>query len=327
MRASAIQERSRRPRTAGAGSPASCRYESSGRAAGDGAAYSAASQSVTSPASVPAAISSAMPASQISRYIGWASETGKARVLARGIGEVGQRGNGRCPERAGEPAGQLRIGHQIDAGRARPREAGEHPLQREEMIVLALVPHAVRAEAVHEMGAEPGVDLSEVELVLIVAEPGDPHAGEHHSGLERLESAYEYATKVCRDGKDPFHRNILKILNACWPVLPFDEQALKVWVTELVLCSAVKEGAPVFRSCEMACGERYLKAQLGLFPDALIVTLGRKAQRRLRQLGLDGAFAAWSVAPPGCNRPEAHEFWMQIAIELKHRRHAVQPRT
>jgi len=33
--------------------------------------------------------------------------------------------------------------------------------------------------------------LEEVELVLVFAEPGDPHAGEQHSGLE---SAYKYAT-------------------------------------------------------------------------------------------------------------------------------------
>src|ERR1700730_6020086 len=116
-------------------------------------------------------------------------------------------------------------------------------------------------------------DLSEVELVLVVAEPGDPHAGEHHSGSVKLESAYDYATKVYREGKDPFHRNVRKILNACWPGVTFDEQTRKVWVTESLLCSALKEGAPVSRPCEIACGERYLKAQLDLFPDALIVAL------------------------------------------------------
>ena len=57
-------------------------------------------------------------------------------------------------------------------------------------------------------------DLSEVELVLVFAEPGDPHFGECHTGLK---SAYDYATYGFGTGKDLFHRNVRHILDLCWP--------------------------------------------------------------------------------------------------------------
>jgi hypothetical protein len=160
-------------------------------------------------------------------------------------------------------------------------------------------------------------DQSEVDLILVVAEPGDPHHGESHSGLD---SAYTYATTAFRMGKDQFHRNIRQILDMCWPDIAFEQQLRKFWLTESVLCSARNEGGSVSRKASMACGQRYLLAQLALFPQALVVALGGKAKDRLRAIGVRDFVPVWAAAPPGCNRPEAFESWQTIPAELERRR-------
>lgn len=77
--------------------------------------------------------------------------------------------------------------------------------------------------------------LDEVELVLVFAEPGDPHDRESHTGIA---TAYKYATDCFKNGRDQFHRNVRAILNKCWPESTFEEQMRKVWLTDSVLCSA-----------------------------------------------------------------------------------------
>lgn len=84
--------------------------------------------------------------------------------------------------------------------------------------------------------------LEEVELVMVFAEPGDPHEGERHEGMT---TAYDYATFGFSTGKDLFHRNVREILSLCWPEMSFEQQMRKVWLTESVLCSARKEGGSV----------------------------------------------------------------------------------
>jgi hypothetical protein len=48
-------------------------------------------------------------------------------------------------------------------------------------------------------------NLEEVQLILVFAEPGDPHPGEAHSGIE---SALNYAYQCFESGKDPIHDKI-----------------------------------------------------------------------------------------------------------------------
>lgn len=159
-------------------------------------------------------------------------------------------------------------------------------------------------------------ELNEVELVLVFAEPGDPHVGESH---EDIESAYRYATFAFESGKDQFHRNVRAILDACWPGLSFEAQMKKVWMTASVLCSAPKEGGSVTAAATRECGMRYLTAQLALLPQALVVALGAKAQNRLRAIRITDFLAASAVAPPGCNFRGARESWTCIPIELRRR--------
>ena len=156
--------------------------------------------------------------------------------------------------------------------------------------------------------------LEEIELVLIYAEPGDPHAGESHDGLA---SAYDYSTQSFVAGTDLFHRNVRSILDACWPNLPLADQLRKVWMTESVLCSAPKEGGPVRREVSNECGRRYLVKQLNLLPHALVVALGNKARDRLAAIGFYNFIAVKSVAPPGCNFRGARESWAEIPARLK----------
>jgi len=164
-------------------------------------------------------------------------------------------------------------------------------------------------------------ELSEVELVLVVAEPGEPVQGRDSINGAPLESAYYDAMHSFRTGRDLFHRNVRKILDLCWPGMPFDLVMRKVWVTESVLCSATITTGPVSRTACRACGERYLISQLELFPSAVVVTLGTKASDRLTTLGVKGFVSAWSVAPPGCNRKEAADSWLKVAeaVRARHR--------
>ena len=69
---------------------------------------------------------------------------------------------------------------------------------------------------------------SEVRLVLVVAEPGNPHDGEAYlpdsQPEELFESVCRYVYGCFAHGKDQFHRNVRAILGDCWPELSFQEQ-------------------------------------------------------------------------------------------------------
>ncbi len=157
----------------------------------------------------------------------------------------------------------------------------------------------------------------EVRLVLVCAEPGDPHASESHVGdgspAGRLSSVSSYTWACFAHGKDQFHRNIRELLNLCWPRLMFEQQMRKTWITDSVLCSASRECGPVGRRMEQECAKRYLAPQVRKFQGALVVALGRKADERLRRAGITGVEYAYSVAPPGCNLRPARDSWARIA--------------
>jgi hypothetical protein len=160
-------------------------------------------------------------------------------------------------------------------------------------------------------------DLSEVELVLVFAEPGNPLSDEKHWGMQ---SALNVAEHYHATSRDQFHRNARHILNLCWPDLSFTDQLSKVWMTESVLCSAPVESRGVRSAVERTCGQRYLLKQLELFPHAVIAALGTKAQNRMRALGYDRFIAANAVAPPEGNKPHARQSWHAIAEEVARRR-------
>ncbi len=123
-----------------------------------------------------------------------------------------------------------------------------------------------------------------------------------------------------------FHTNVRHILDLCFPNTKFEEQIRKVWFTESVLCSAPKTTGPVAREVSDECGNRFLRQQLELVPNAVIAALGGKAQRRIKRLGLTTAgktrevIHAVAAAPPGANHKNLKASWKKIAKAVHTRR-------
>ncbi len=161
--------------------------------------------------------------------------------------------------------------------------------------------------------------LSEIELVLVVAEPGTPF-GEPRTGLQ---SAYDHAMDCFRTQRSPFHRNVRKILDMCWPGASLDDQWRKVWLTESVLCAAKVESGPVASGVVQECGVRYLRPQLLMLPNAVLVALGGKARDRLRALGVHAFLEA--DHPSTRRLTQSIESWKRIADALTRHRSGLPP--
>ena len=159
----------------------------------------------------------------------------------------------------------------------------------------------------------------EVKLVLVAAEPGDPHPGESYpktAGPEQLlERAFSHAYRCYRDGKDLFHRNVRRILDLCWPGLSFEDQMKRTWITESVLCSAAREGGNVPASVWRECRRRYLDRQLAVFDSPIVAALGSKAKARTGDI--PGVCAVAAASPPGCNKRGAMESWEGLAGSVR----------
>jgi hypothetical protein len=161
--------------------------------------------------------------------------------------------------------------------------------------------------------------VEDVRLVLVCAEPGNPYPSESYepgaAPNEMLGAVTRFTWPHLEFPKDQFARNIRRILDMAWPSLSFEDQMRRTWLTNSVLCSAPTEGAAVAARVENECRTRYLLPQLALFPNARIVCLGGKAQRRLARAGVP-FYSAWAAAPPGSNRPEAAESWRRAVAGL-----------
>lgn len=162
------------------------------------------------------------------------------------------------------------------------------------------------------LGATSG--LAAVKLVLVFAEPGDPHIEQEES----YASTYEYSLQCMRGGKDQFHRNVRLILDLCFPDESIEAQMEKTWMTESLLCSAPKESGAVAASAWRACTSSYLKPQLELLSHAVVAALGSKASSRISSIGVP-FIAAAAAAPPGCNFKGSRESWQRVADAVRHR--------
>ena len=164
--------------------------------------------------------------------------------------------------------------------------------------------------------------LEEVELVLVVAEPGDPHTGETYpteaTPEEYFARFYTHQWNCLEHGRDLFHRNIRFIMESCFPGDDFHTQMRKTWITESVLCSAPVECGPLPHVVWKTCTESYLHEQLRLLEGRTIALLGGKAQQRAGSRYR--AIHCKSVAPPGCNQNDAREGWLRIAERVAERR-------
>lgn len=77
--------------------------------------------------------------------------------------------------------------------------------------------------------------ISDVELVLIMAEPGDPHSAEEYSSKklpqEMFSAVADYAYQCYQNGTDLFHRNVRGILDLFWGV---GNPRVRVWVRKMI---------------------------------------------------------------------------------------------
>jgi hypothetical protein len=163
--------------------------------------------------------------------------------------------------------------------------------------------------------------LEEVQLILIVAEPGDPRAGDvfydEGTPAERLIEDVVRRIHYCfTEAPGQFHSNVRYLLDRAWPNLDFDRQLRRVWITESVLCSARFTTGPVPAAFWRACVNDYLEAQLALMPQAVVAALGGKAQKRTAHLGRT-ILPAFAAGKPGCFQRGAKPSWEAVASAVR----------
>jgi hypothetical protein len=152
---------------------------------------------------------------------------------------------------------------------------------------------------------------------MVFAEPGNPYPGQSHgSGNnpdETMLSCLQETHDCIADGRDLFHRNVRAFLDLVFPRMPFEEQLRRTWLTEGRLCSFAQETGG---RKDQTCARHYLARQIAVLPDAVTVAFGGKAQDYLRRLRISYV-AAFSLAPPGANRPEARKSWLDAATKVR----------
>lgn len=150
---------------------------------------------------------------------------------------------------------------------------------------------------------------SDVKLVLVFAEPGNPHHGERYDGTlapaDLIIAPIRHAYGAFRDGKDLFHRNVRWFLDQVFPAQTFDQQLSHTWLTEGRLCSFAEE---LGGKRDKLCARTFLAAQLNLLPNAFVVAAGGKAAEYLRCLNVPFQ-ACHAFAPPGANQTAAKPSW------------------
>lgn len=166
--------------------------------------------------------------------------------------------------------------------------------------------------------------VAEVRLVLVTAEPGPPADGESYSGDAQrfIEQTAGFAATYLRDDSlrrngrpAPYHRNLQRILDLCWPGLPSEERLRRTWITDAVLCTAKKSPrGEIDPQVEAECGKRYLVPQIAALPHAFVIALGGDAERRMRQQGIKFHSTAQHPSAWGTN-PETS--WERAAKQFR----------
>ena len=159
--------------------------------------------------------------------------------------------------------------------------------------------------------------LSDVEVVMVFAEPGRPHEDESYdpgdSPARLLDRGLRHTYDCYRNGTDLFHRNVRWFLSKLYPDSIFDEQLRRAWLTEGRLCSISKETGPMR---DVTCAQQYLARQIELQPNATVVAFGRKAQHYLNRLRVEHV-GAHALAPPGANQRSARPSWENAMARIK----------
>jgi len=163
--------------------------------------------------------------------------------------------------------------------------------------------------------------VSDVKLVICLAEPGEPDPDEFYdvklTPEKLIDDIAKRVAQAYSENCSPFHRNVRRVLDYCWPQLSFDDQLKFTWITEATLCSAQKTTGPVPRRVENECAVRYLKPQLALFSHAFVIALGKKAERRLELIDRKPDVVARAAGRPTGDFETADASWKNAGIQFR----------
>ena len=164
--------------------------------------------------------------------------------------------------------------------------------------------------------------LDEVQVVILVAEPGDPLPQESFEfNDELMAQTCRHTFKLLQTAHLDYFRNLRFLLDRIFPKMDLEQQLRKTWITETYLCSAPKTTQNVPIRAERGCANRFLVKQLELLTGRPTIALGGKAQKRARPYVPD-LIEAYAVARPGSNHKPARPSWELAAKEARRRIHA-----
>ena len=180
----------------------------------------------------------------------------------------------------------------------------------------------VRGTPLEDSSGQPA-RLKEVEVVMVLAEPGPPkdtkpnsEKYEHSDDDPKatLERVVKFVYGCYDEAIGPPHNHVRWFLECRYGRMPFDEQLRRVWITEARLCSIRRKGKPPMR-WHTTCEAEYLHNQLRTLEHASVVAFGGKAHDSLRRLGWP-AIEAIALALPGCNQSGARPSWEDALRKL-----------
>ena len=145
--------------------------------------------------------------------------------------------------------------------------------------------------------------LQDVQLVMVLAEPGTPQPHERYRddvehNEDQLRSTVDFVHDCYRSARpsdDPWdssylnsvHHNARWFLERLYPELTFDQQLRHVWITESRLCSLQESSGRATKALYHSCEKTYLAKQLGVLRHADVVAFGpNKAQKSMERLGV-----------------------------------------
>lgn len=166
--------------------------------------------------------------------------------------------------------------------------------------------------------------LDEVQVVILVSEPGDPYGSESYEFNDGLMSqTCQHTFRQLQTGRDPYHRNLKLLLDLIFPKTELEQQLRKSWINETYLCSAPTESGSVPTRSERGCVERFLIRQLELLNGRPVIALGEsKAQKRVKYIrhklpGLQSRLIEAVHPRSRKSKRENHRSWEEAAKQVR----------
>ena len=167
-------------------------------------------------------------------------------------------------------------------------------------------------------------DLDDVELVIVLAEPGEPKGTEKYldelAPSETARRVVDFVHETYVNQEDPrVHGKVQRVirwfLDQWFPGVDFEQQMRRVWITQARLCSR-GPGSYTIPFYD-PCGDAYLAAQLRVLPSVPIIAFGDKAEKALQRLNIEPT----RVPHPSERKSNASkcEKWKRAIAKLRNR--------